>query len=253
MSSKTSHLDALYMHMLSTCSDSEEEHAGKVLGTAVFLNAHLTPALLATLLQLPLGEVVTLLQMFVDARILMTELPLNMITETTAIYLCHQSLRDFIVDPLRCRVKRYLASPANNHYALLNRCLSLLNEHLCQDICDIRNPGIANADVPDLPARIARSVPEAVRYACVSWTVHLAASDSVSGTVSTALLDFCTGHLLHWLEVLSLLGRLSAAGKLPGIMKWCQVSMFSVRRPCLIMCDRHTALTWLRRKRSRCS
>jgi hypothetical protein len=219
----------LYTHLLSTCSHGkrkERKHSGKLLGTVVLLNAHPTPALLATLLQLPLKEVVTNLQSFVNARLLTNEDPLDSVTDTAPLRVCHDSLYDFLIDPLRCRVTEYIVSPVNSHEVLLDRCLSLLNEHLRQDICDIRNPGLANMGIPDLPARIAHSVPEAVRYACVAWPVHLVGNTSLSGTVSAALLRFCTEHLLHWLEVLSLLNELSSAGRyVPQIMAWCQVSL----------------------------
>jgi hypothetical protein len=223
------HLDALYVQVLSTCCSDNKEIAGKLLGTIALLDAHATPSLLLTLLQLSSREVLALLQTFVDDLILTSETPLASITETTTLRMCHGSLRDFLGDPLRCRVTQYVVYPADHHEALLERCLSLLNEHLRWDICEIRNPGRANTDVPDLPARIARCVPEAVRYACVSWPVHLAASETVSDTMSTGLLDFCTNHLLHWLEVLSLLGELSSAGKhLPKMITWCEVSILFV-------------------------
>jgi hypothetical protein len=233
------HLDALYVHVLSTCCSDNKETAGKLLGIIALLDAHATPSLLVTLLQLSSREVLALLQAFVDALILTSETPLASITETTTLRMCHGSLRDFLGDPLRCRVTQYLVYPADLHETLLERCLSLLNEHLRRDMCEIRDPGLANTDVPDLPARIARCVPEAVRYACVSWPVHLAASDTVSETMSTGLLDLCTNHLLHWLEVLSLLGELSSAGKhLPKMIAWCEVSILFITRCNLIRTNR---------------
>jgi hypothetical protein len=109
---------------------------------------------------------------------------------------------------------------------ILDCCLRLLNERLRQDVCDIRDPGIANEDIPHLFARIARSMPEAVRYACEYWPVHFFASGHVSGTVFAALVAFCTNHLLYWLEALSLLGTLSSAQEhLPRMLLWCQVSV----------------------------
>jgi hypothetical protein len=232
------HLDALYEHVLSSCSDKETDHAGKLFGTVVLLNAHTTPSLLATLLQLPLEEVVTLVQTFVGARLLTTENPLDAITDTTLLAVCHDSLYGFLIDPSRCRLSQYLISPSHHHEALVDRCLFLLNRHLFQDICDIQTPGIANKEV-NLPSRIAQSVPEAVRYACVAWPVHIVACGTVSGMVSAALLDFCTNHLLHWLEVLSLLGELPLARKhLPRITEWCQVSMLPASKPCLINTNR---------------
>jgi hypothetical protein len=222
-------LDTLYMHMLSVCSDEETEDADRLLGSAALLNAHPTPSLLASLLLISLPEVITLVQKLVDARLLTTESPLDTIADTTSLRVCHDSLRGFLLDPLRCRLEQNMLSPRNNHEALLNRCLSLLNEHLRQDICEIRNPGLANADVPDLRTRIARCVPEALRYACVAWPVHLAGSGSLSETVSAALLHFCTEHLLHWLEALSLLEQLdSAHNQIPKVLAWCQVSLLFV-------------------------
>jgi hypothetical protein len=223
-------LDAFYMHVLSTCSSDNREMAVKLLGTIAILDVHATPTLLVTLLQLPPREVVLpLLQSFVDALILTTETPLNLITETTTLRVCHDSLRGFLIDPRRCRVTRYLVSPADYHEALLDGCLLLLNEHLRQDICEIRNLGLANAEVSDLPARFELYVPEAVQYACLSWPVHLYESGSLSGAVSAGLLHFCTEHLLHWLEALSLLGKLSSAdNNIPKVIAWCQVSVFLV-------------------------
>jgi hypothetical protein len=225
--SSQSHLDVLYAHVLSICSEGTGAYVSKLLGTIALLDVHATPSLLATLLQLPRHEVAELLQALVNARLLMTDIPLVSIANTTPLHLCHDSLRDFIVDPLRCRVKQCLVSPMDIHKAILDRCLSLLNEHLRQDICEIRKPWIANEDVPDLPDRIERSLPEAVRYACVSWPVHLIAAGSMSETESAALLDFCTVHLLHWLEALSLLGELPSTLKhLPVIIEWCQVRTY---------------------------
>jgi hypothetical protein len=117
------HLDALYVHMLSTCSDGNREHAGKLLGTIALLDAHVTPSLLVTLLQLPLREIITLLQAFVDARILATETPLDSITDRTILRVCHDSLHEFLINPVRCRVTHYLVLPGNYHEALLGRCL----------------------------------------------------------------------------------------------------------------------------------
>jgi hypothetical protein len=207
-------LTGLYVHVLSTCSDSNRKNAGRVLGAAALLTAQVTPALLAALLQLPLPEVVLPLQTFVTARILVTENPWDLISDRTTLRVCHESLRSFVI------------SIGEDHEALLDCCLSLLNRDLRQDMCDIRNPGLANADVPDLRARTARAVPEALRYACLSWPVHLVAIGSISGTVSATLLEFCRAHLFHWLEVLSLLGELSSAGKhFDRIMQWFQVSI----------------------------
>jgi hypothetical protein len=222
-------LDSLFVNVLSTYSYNVGPHAGKLLCTIALLKQPVTSSLLATLLEVPLDEVTALLQTFVDERLVNPESQIDTVVEARNFRLCDQSLFEFFDDPSRSRSRHSRVDPADYHRELLVRCLRLLNHHLKEDICDIRDPGLANAYVPDLPARIARSVTEAVRYACVSWPIHLLACGSVSGTISAALLDFCAKHLLHWLEVLSLLGELSSAGNyLPKIIAWCRVSVLHV-------------------------
>jgi hypothetical protein len=219
-------LDTLFVNVLSTYSCDGGSRADTLLCTIALLKRPVTPTLLAALLDLPLKEVTALLQTFVDERLVTPESPADPITEGKTFRLCGQSLLGFSVDPLGSRARHDVVDPGDAHRDLLERCLRLLNNHLTEDTCNIRNPGFANADVLDLPARIAGSVPEAVRYACVSWPMHLMGSGFVSAAVSAALLDFCAGHILHWLEVLSLLGELSSAGNyLPKIMAFCQVSL----------------------------
>jgi hypothetical protein len=138
----------------------------------------------------------------------------------------HPSFRDFLVDPQRCSDEQFLVEPAEHQHKLLHRCLKLLNRNLCTDVCSIRNSGVANAALQNLPERLAQSVPEAVRYAGQFWQVHLVAGGPLSESVFEGLLELCTDHALHWLEVLSLLGELSSAVKyLARSIAWCQVSI----------------------------
>jgi hypothetical protein len=244
------HLNALYVHVLSTCSNNSGEHAQELIGSMVLLTEPAAPALLAVLLDKPEQGLVTRLQAFVDARLLVAENPLNLITATTTLRLCHDSVRDFIADPLRCRV----VDPTENHKQLSDRCLWLLNNYLREDMCNICDLGLANSDVADLLAQFARFVPEGVRYACLSWPVHLVASGSGSETMPEALLEFCTDHLLHWLEVLSLCGELSyASNHLPQAIAWCQVSTSLASEHCLNKVSRVISQMCLRRKRYLCS
>jgi hypothetical protein len=224
-------LDSLFVnHVLSTHSYNGGLPASTLVRAITLLRRPITPTLLAALLELPLKEVTALLQTFVDKGLVTPEIPGDSIAEARTFRTCDQSLLNSSVDSVRSQARHNTMDAADSHQDLLERCLGLLNNHLGEDICDILNPGLANADVSDLPARMARSVPEGVRYACVSWPVHLLACGGfVSGTVSAALLDFCAEHLLHWLEVLSLLGELLSVGHhLPKIIAWCEVSFLFV-------------------------
>jgi hypothetical protein len=210
------HVNVLYKHLLST----------KVSGIATLLEEPTAPVLFDAFLALTPQETVTNLQAFIDAQILMNDSLHRLAMNVTCLPERHETLSDQSPSLSQAQVEHYLIYPAESHEMILDCCLRLLNERLRQDVCDIRDPGLANEDVPDLFARIARSMPKAVRYACECWPVHFLASGNVSGTVFSALVEFCTDHLLHWLEVLSLLGKLSSAQEhLPRMLLWCQVSV----------------------------
>jgi hypothetical protein len=148
-------------------------------------------------------------------------------SETVSTF--HPSFRDFLVDSQRCSDEDFLVKPASHQHELLYHCLEVMNKNLCYDVCGIRKLGLANADIHNLLERLALSVLEPLRYACRFWPVHMVASSPLTEPVSAALLEFCTKHLFHWLEMLSLCDDLSSAAKhLLRMTVWFQVSISSV-------------------------
>jgi hypothetical protein len=81
---------------------------------------------------------------------------------------------------------------------------------LQKDICGIRDPTKLNQEFLDLPERVTQCISPCIQYACRHWSVHLS-----NGMLSSDLLEllhhFCTHHLIHWVEVCSLLGNLKDA------------------------------------------
>jgi hypothetical protein len=143
------------------------------------------------------------------------------------VRLFHPSFRDFILE--RCVDHRFSVKSSQRHFDLALRCLRMLNNHLHEDICDIFDPTIANSEIPDLSGRLREYVNGVTRYASVHWVTHLAAaikdSEKEIAELAEVLLAFSRGHLLHWIELLSLQGQISYALQLlPQIISWCQVS-----------------------------
>jgi WD40 repeat protein len=139
------------------------------------------------------------------------------------VQIFHPSLRDFLLDPQRCRDNHLVVASPQHEYELAKRCLLVMNQHLTRNICHIDNFTTANSDIPDISARILKYVPEALQYACVAWSIHLTSGDCPGGSLLTALVEFVRNHLLHWLELMSLLARLStAAERLPTVLSWCR-------------------------------
>lgn len=89
---------------------------------------------------------------------------------------------------------------------LAENCVQLLSNSIKQDICGQEAPGTLVADVKS--SQIERCLSQEVRYACLYWVQHLQKS-------STQLYDngyvhqFLQVHLLHWLEALSWMKRIS--------------------------------------------
>jgi hypothetical protein len=77
---------------------------------------------------------------------------------------------------------------------------------LKQDICGVDAPGILVADVES--SQVEYFLPSEVRYACLYWVQHLQKSgDKLQD--SDQFHQFLQAHLLHWLEALSWMRKIS--------------------------------------------
>jgi hypothetical protein len=127
---------------------------------------------------------------------------------TEPIRLMHASFPDFLSDPARCiEVSEYGINFAEDHLRMAERCLEQLSSVLQYDICRIRDPSLLNAKIHDLRARLDQHLSLIARYACRFWAVHWLAHVRAAGSacrIPQGLEKFCTTHLLHWIEVLSL-------------------------------------------------
>jgi hypothetical protein len=127
---------------------------------------------------------------------------------TEPVRLVHASFPDFLSDPARCiQLSEFGVHFAEDHFRMTERCLEQLNSTLRYDICRIGDPSLLNAEILGLRARLDQHVSLVVRYACRFWAVHWLAHIRVAGSacrIPQGLEKFCTEHLLHWIEVLSL-------------------------------------------------
>lgn len=122
------------------------------------------------------------------------------------IRLYHPSFSDFLVD--RCVDQRFRVIPVDQHAKLAQQCLKVMNDGLGEDICGIGDVSLANADVPDLASKIAHNIPEEIRYSCRHWHTDLSLATSPPAILVEELTTFANAHVLHWLEVMSVLDAL---------------------------------------------
>jgi hypothetical protein len=155
-----------------------------------------------------------------------------LVDETAPVRLFHPSFPEFVLSAERCRDERFLVGASEGHLHLAARCLDVMNMHLKENICNITDPSLLNNEVHLLQHTLDRVAPAELRYACKYWHTHLRLADVTTSGLVDGLNTFCTTHLLHWLELLSLLNELPTAQTgMPLLLAYLRVrTLFS--RPC---------------------
>ncbi|KAG6824626.1 hypothetical protein H0H92_006311 [Tricholoma furcatifolium] len=125
------------------------------------------------------------------------------------IMLYHKSFFDYITDASRCTNPRLYVDPSIQHAMLVDRCLQLMNLRLRRNPCSLPRYAM-NADL-ELPER-QRRIGGALEYACSFWVAHLTLS-KISPHTLHLLEVFLKQHLIHWLEVMSLINKFPFAIK----------------------------------------
>ena len=126
------------------------------------------------------------------------------------VYLVHQSAKDFFTTGNGSSV--FSPRCQEEHSKIAYRVLDFMSNTLREDICDLQKPGTSVAEAHKI---FTQSRFTHLGYACCYWVVHLAdASRDEHDQLSPfnngeKVKMFLQNHLLHWLEVLSILGKVS--------------------------------------------
>ncbi|KAI9057827.1 WD40 repeat-like protein [Trametes sanguinea] len=204
-------LDELYTQVLHAAfgnpSPPLQARLKRILGTIVLAEERLSSSGLSALLGEECGSVLDVVEQL--RSVLSSTSEGNTHSD---IRIIHLSFADFLVDPRRCKYPHFLITPSIQHTFIVLRCLKLMQDSLKYNICEVpsEHDCLFNDEILDLPARIAQHLPSALQYACRYWLRHLARAE-IGEELLAALEEFCTAHLLHWLEVLSLLGCVEIA------------------------------------------
>jgi WD40 repeat protein len=81
-----------------------------------------------------------------------------------------------------------------------------MHERLKSDMCDVLAPGTLRTAIDH--HKIDDCLSSELQYCCLYWVYHLQQAGVHASDVNPVY-NFLTTHLLHWLEVLSLMGRAS--------------------------------------------
>jgi hypothetical protein len=130
--------------------------------------------------------------------------------ENSPIRLLHPSFRDFLLDKQRCQDVNFWIDEKKVHQGLIENCLRLMSSTLDRDICGLQAPGALASEVES--SILARCLPSHVQYACRYWVDHLQQLEHDQREelrLYEKVQVFLEIHLLHWLEALSIMGKMS--------------------------------------------
>ena len=126
-----------------------------------------------------------------------------LLVSNNKIQFLHPSIIDFFTNRDRC-TDRFFIDRSKYNRELTVCCFGTMNT-LRRDICAINDPTKFNSEIADIDARLNKCLAEHLRYACVHWGQHLEDVADEHGNVYRLAKEFFFSHLLHWIEVMSLL------------------------------------------------
>jgi hypothetical protein len=200
------HLDEIYTTVLQQsvspeCTDEEKEESyqmlRKVLGNVIILFSPLPIHSLSRMLYVTKEDISLAL---VDLHSIL-DIPKD---QTCPIRLHHPSFRDFLLNKDRCG--DFWVDEMVAHQILAASCIQLMSQTLKKDICEMHAPGSQASQVKS--SWIEKCLPPEVQYACLYWVQHLQRSGSQVYNSEEAH-RFLQAHLLHWLEALGWMGKMS--------------------------------------------
>jgi hypothetical protein len=174
----------------------------ETLGAIVLLQSPLSASSLARLLRVPAEDVHRTLYELHS----IVDVPQD---QNRPVRLHHPSFRDFLLNRKRCGDDSFWVDKRSTHEKLAHYCLELMSApgSLREDICSLSKPGTLRSEVEE--ELVASSLLPELQYTCLYWVEHLH-TGNVLLIDNNVVHSFLRHHLLHWLEALSWMKRLSA-------------------------------------------
>ncbi|EGX50759.1 hypothetical protein AOL_s00054g845 [Orbilia oligospora ATCC 24927] len=124
------------------------------------------------------------------------------------VYIIHQSAMDFLSAKGIGSLLLNNEWKTESHHTIFSQSLKALSNTLRRDIYNLKEPDFMtkNVSIPD-PDPLA-----SIRYSCVYWIDHFSLAEPSKGDDNSreekGILGFLKVHFLHWLEALSLIGKI---------------------------------------------
>lgn len=197
----------------------------QILGTIVLLATPLPATALAVLL----GTHKDIVNRYLRNLHAVLNVPIN---PNTPVRVLHKSFSDFLLGQEETGSATFRVNAAEIHKTLSSKCIQRMKKYddgLRKDICNVKEPGKSRAEIDK--AIITCNIPPDLGYSCLYWVYHLQHSGRRI-TDEDKVYTFLYTHFLHWLEALSLIGRIpEAIGMIDSLLTIVEVRCLPASRP----------------------
>ncbi|KAL6859515.1 WD40 repeat-like protein [Trichoderma novae-zelandiae] len=136
-----------------------------------------------------------------ELRILIETCGSFLTVKDETVYFIHQSSKEYLTTNSRAQSILFANGTEEIHHTMAMHSLETMGKMLCRDIYELHNHAILIDDI---------SSPEpdplvSLRYPCTYWLRHLCVSMASFDPSDGKVLTFLKEHILHWLEVMSLM------------------------------------------------
>ena len=140
--------------------------------------------------------------------------PILSISNTSYLHICHQSVADFLLDSGRSQ--DLWVDPQFHSLCFAGSCLKLMNTKLKFNFFDLKTSHILNVDIPELDDHKKSVKSTSLGHASYFWASYLKnnCDKILELEVQAEVEKFLMVHLLHWLEIMSLMGTVYHAAQL---------------------------------------
>ncbi|KAF5696817.1 heterokaryon incompatibility protein het-E-1 [Fusarium globosum] len=182
-----------------------------IVGSIVTLASPLSVIALSRLIDVPIEVVGERL----DALHSVLSIPSE---ATLPVRLFHLSFRDYLMT----NGSEFQVDEKHTHQSLGKHCLRAMSGGLCENICSLSSPGMRRSAVDF--GQLEKRMPSELQYACMHWAYHQTSGDTELSD-DNDVYGFLTTHFLHWVEAMSLLGRVKEClDALKSLARWLEVA-----------------------------
>jgi hypothetical protein len=202
---QTASIDALYRQIINNALNEKEEDEWEarqqVLTTIVCLREPLSLSAISGLLGEDSENLETSLADFHSVIDIPTSLE-------APVLIFHASFPDYMTDISRSAP--HTLDVPKHHARLALQCIRCMNSYLHQNLCNIKRGDSISIITEDA---INKLIPAHLKYAAIYWGTHLSLilPGSAHPDLVWELQSLTTTHILHWLECLSIIGKLHLA------------------------------------------